>query len=134
MLKSRKPSTLLINSSFPVLCSYSKYREADLLRLWEECKTASERAPSTGVAQEVADAEGAPAVTSPMSASVWKIRCRPGDAVQSSDQVVVILEAMKTEINVEAGEENVGKTVRGFGKGVREGASVSAGDVLVIFE
>ena len=44
---------------------------------------------------------------------------------------MIILEAMKTEINVPAGEENVGKVVRRLGKGVREGASVQAGDPLV---
>lgn len=41
---------------------------------------------------------------------------------------------MKTEINVEAGEENVGRTVMGFGQGVVEGAAVNAGDVLVILQ
>lgn len=41
---------------------------------------------------------------------------------------------MKTEINVEAGEENVGRKVLGFGKGVREGAQVSPGEVLVVLQ
>ena len=44
---------------------------------------------------------------------------------------MIILEAMKTEINVPAGDENIGKVVRGLGKGIRAGASVQAGDPLV---
>lgn len=52
----------------------------------------------------------------------------------SAEEVLVVLEAMKTEIGVEAGEENVGRTVKAFGSGVRPGALVKAGDVLVVFE
>ncbi|KAH7886782.1 allophanate hydrolase subunit 2-domain-containing protein [Phlebopus sp. FC_14] len=70
-------------------------------------------------------------VASSMSASVWKIKCNVGNVIQSADEVLIILEAMKTEINVPAGEENVGKSVKGLGKGVREGANVQAGDPLV---
>jgi biotin carboxyl carrier protein len=46
----------------------------------------------------------------------------------------MILEAMKTEVNVFAGEENIGKSILGFGKGWKEGASVHAGDVLVVLD
>lgn len=41
---------------------------------------------------------------------------------------------MKTEINVHAGEENIGKTVKSFGKGIREGVNVQVGEVLVWLE
>ena len=53
--------------------------------------------------------------------------------VTAPDQVLLILEAMKTEINVLAGEENVGLKVSGFAKGIREGTTVQAGDKLVFF-
>lgn len=66
-----------------------------------------------------------------MAASVWKIKCRVGQLIESADEVMIILEAMKTEINVPAGDENIGKVVRGLGKGIRAGASVQAGDPLV---
>ena len=66
-----------------------------------------------------------------MAASVWKIKCRVGQLIESADEVMIILEAMKTEINVPAGDENIGKVVRGSGKGIRAGASVQAGDPLV---
>jgi biotin carboxyl carrier protein len=80
-----------------------------------------------------ADAGGATVISS-MSASIWKIRVQIGDTIRSAEDVVVILEAMKTEVNVEAGEENVGKKVKALGKGIREGAVVNAGNILVIFE
>jgi hypothetical protein len=41
---------------------------------------------------------------------------------------------MKTEINVLAGDENAGKVVKSLGKGIVEGASVQAGDILAWFE
>jgi len=69
-----------------------------------------------------------------MAASVWKVKCQPGEVIKSADDVLIILEAMKTEINVRAGEENIGKVVKGLGKGVREGISVQGGDVLVWLE
>ena len=78
--------------------------------------------------------EGAETVVSSLTASVWKIKCKPGDVVKSGEDVLIILEAMKTEVNVEAGEENVGRTVVGFGKGVKEGAAVGSGDVLVVLK
>ena len=69
-----------------------------------------------------------------LSGAVWKIKTNLDEVITSPDQVVVILEAMKTEINVTAGEENVGLKVVGFAKGVKEGAIVQAGDKLVFFD
>lgn len=73
-------------------------------------------------------------VASSLSAHVWKIKCAVGDVIQSAEHVLVILEAMKTEVNIEAGEEFIGRTVKGFGRGAKEGGSVSAGEPLVYFE
>lgn len=84
---------------------------------------------------DTAGVDGAAAtVVSSLTASVWKIKCKPGDLVKSGEDVLIILEAMKTEVNVEAGEENIGRTVAGLGKGVKEGAAVGSGDVLVVFK
>lgn len=68
-----------------------------------------------------------------LSGTVWQIKVKLGDVIQTADQAVVILEAMKTEIAVAAGEENVGLKVSGFGKGLTEGKTVKAGDKLVFF-
>lgn len=78
--------------------------------------------------------EGAEAVVSSLTASVWKIKCKLGDVIKSGEDVLMILEAMKTEVNVEAGEENIGRTVIGFGNGVKEGVAVGSGDVLVVLK
>lgn len=66
-----------------------------------------------------------------LAGTVWKIKVAVGDIVKSADQVLVILEAMKTEIPVSAGEENIGLKVSGIVKG--EGATVEAGDKLIFF-
>ncbi|KAF9229999.1 hypothetical protein BU15DRAFT_84188 [Melanogaster broomeanus] len=104
-------------------------RENDLLREWlaqKELEAAQSDGPLRGD-----EASGGVCIPSSMSASVWKVKCQVGKTIDSADEVMVILEAMKTEINVPAGEENVGRVVKGLGKGIREGASVQAGDALV---
>ncbi|KAK1232579.1 hypothetical protein PQX77_004290 [Marasmius sp. AFHP31] len=79
---------------------------------------------------------GTSTITSPLSASIWKIKAAPGDEIQSANDVLIILEAMKTEIPVKAGAKNVGKKVIGFGSGdeerIREGGTVNAGEVLIL--
>lgn len=75
--------------------------------------------------------ETASFVCASLAGTVWKIKVAVGDIVKSADQVVVILEAMKTEIPVSAGEENIGLKVSGIVKG--EGATVEAGDKLIFF-
>ncbi|KAG2148952.1 allophanate hydrolase subunit 2-domain-containing protein [Suillus clintonianus] len=104
-------------------------RETELLREWQAAK-----ASPTVLVDDIDVGPGSTSVASSISSSVWKIKCQPGDVIQSADEVLIILEAMKTEINILAGEENIGKVVKSLGKGIREGASVQAGDVLAWFE
>ncbi|KAH7906361.1 allophanate hydrolase subunit 2-domain-containing protein [Hygrophoropsis aurantiaca] len=108
------------------------WRENGFLREWQSTKEVKSAEVELG--GESDPESGSASVTSSMSASIWKIKCRPGDVIQSADDVLIILEAMKTEINIPAGEENIGRTVKGFGRGIKEGASVGAGDVLVWME
>jgi biotin carboxyl carrier protein len=68
-------------------------------------------------------------VSSPLSASVYKILVRPGDAIATDDTAVIELEAMKTSIMVPAGEGMGGKSVMSIA--VQEGDSVDPGTVLV---
>ena len=77
-----------------------------------------------GVVQETANF-----VCASLAGTVWKTKAAVGDIIASADQVMAILEAMKTEIPVLAGEENVGLKVSGIAKG--EGATVEAGDKLI---
>ncbi len=65
---------------------------------------------------------------------MWKIRCTVGQRIESSEDILVVLEAAKTEVNVNAGEENIGRVVKGVGRSVVEGSMVQAGQVLIIFE
>ncbi|KAF9220649.1 hypothetical protein BS17DRAFT_714001 [Gyrodon lividus] len=104
-------------------------RENELLREWlAQKQLEATRSEDNAEADETS---GSVFIPSSMSASVWKIICQVGKTINSADEVMIILEAMKTEINVPAGEENVGRVVKGLGKGIREGASVQAGDPLV---
>jgi biotin carboxyl carrier protein len=106
--------------------------ETELLRVWQAQKAA--KVLPMVLADDIDIEPGSTSITSSLSASIWKIKCQPGDVTQSADDILVILEAMKTEINVLVGEENVGKVVKSLGKGIVEGASVQAGDILVWFE
>ncbi|KAJ3754406.1 urea carboxylase [Lentinula raphanica] len=70
----------------------------------------------------------------PLAAMIWKVLIEPGAVIQYEDEVLIILEAMKTEIPVKAGKQHVGKTVKALGKGVQEGGQVNLGDVLFFLE
>ena len=61
-------------------------------------------------------------------ANVWQVRCAVGDRV-AAGQEVVILEAMKMEIPVEAPRAGVVREIR-----VAEGAAVKDGDVVAVIE
>ncbi|KAJ7635528.1 allophanate hydrolase subunit 2-domain-containing protein [Mycena polygramma] len=103
-------------------------KENELLAEWE----AEKQTQGGGSDSSEQAVEGVAQITSPVYGTVWKICCRPGDIITSGDMTVVILEAMKTEIPIKAGDGNVDRTVIGFGQGIREGASVNPGDVLVV--
>ncbi|OCH84481.1 urea carboxylase [Obba rivulosa] len=107
-------------------------REQSLLQDWYAGKAVSaDHNQTSGTSDPAADDVSAN-LPSPLSGSIWKICCQRGTVIRSAEDVLVILEAMKTEIKVEAGDENVGRTVAGFAKGIREGATVNAGDILVL--
>ncbi|KAL1938008.1 hypothetical protein VTO73DRAFT_12019 [Trametes versicolor] len=110
-------------------------REQELFAQWDRKRRAEleARQSDTNLTDTSGDENG-DHVASSLSAHVWKIKCAVGDVIQSAEHVLVILEAMKTEVNIEAGEEFVGRTVKGFGRGAKEGGSVSAGEPLVYFE
>ena len=54
--------------------------------------------------------------------------------IESASTIVCVLEAMKTEVLVCAGEEHVGMRVVGVARGVKVGGTVRAGQRLVYFE
>lgn len=65
---------------------------------------------------------------SPISANVWKIQVSVGDTVET-DTVVTILEAMKTEIPIEAETAGTVTEIR-----IAEGDAIDEGDVLMVIE
>ncbi len=50
----------------------------------------------------------------------------------SSETPLVVLEAMKSEIAIRSSPEHIGKVIKAFGPGIKEGALVKPGDILVI--
>ena len=122
-------------------------RERTLLREWEEQQSGSKvdttQTTHGGVAflrQYVlmltleSDAEIGITISASLFSTVWKIKCKPGDTVLSDTQELIILEAMKTEVPVVAGEGNAGRTVLRLGPGVMEGKTVRPGDALIVLE
>ncbi|OJT05231.1 hypothetical protein TRAPUB_3969 [Trametes pubescens] len=110
-------------------------RERELFAQWDRTRRAElEARQQDATLTDTTGDESGEHVASSLSAHVWKIKCAVGDVIQSAEHVLVVLEAMKTEVNIEAGEEFVGRRVKGFGRGAKEGSSVSAGEPLVYFE
>ncbi|KJA16224.1 hypothetical protein HYPSUDRAFT_147969 [Hypholoma sublateritium FD-334 SS-4] len=98
-------------------------KERALLQQWESQKNSSTVDYNN---------HGPHQVTASLFATVWRIKCKPGGVIHSESDVLVILEAMKTEIPVLAGEDNVGKTIQRFGYGIKEGSSVIPGETLLV--
>ncbi len=67
-------------------------------------------------------------IESPMTANVWKIQVAVGDSVEEGD-TVVILEAMKMEIPVEAEDSGTVAEIR-----CAEGSAVEEGEILLTLE
>ena len=76
-------------------------------------------------ATPVAVAAGETAVNSPMPGNIFKVECKPGQAVKAGD-VLVVLEAMKMEIEVSAPVDGTVKSVA-----ATVGTAVNTDDLLV---
>jgi acetyl-CoA carboxylase biotin carboxyl carrier protein len=63
-----------------------------------------------------------------ITGTVWKIEVKVGDSIADGD-VVAILESMKMEMPVEAGQAGTVKEIR-----VKEGQPVQEGDVIAILD
>ena len=85
---------------------------------------AAPAAPAPAAAP-AAVAAGETAVNSPMPGNIFKVECKPGQAVKAGD-VLIVLEAMKMEIEVSAPVDGTVKSVA-----VNVGATVNTDDLLV---
>lgn len=115
----------------------SNHRERILLQEWENERSASASATEATESTSLDDEDGKPGLTeltSSLFATIWKINFKPVDVIPCDDAVVVVLEAMKTEIPILAGEGNGGRKVVRLGRGIKEGASVVPGEVLVVLD
>jgi len=108
-------------------------KEQALLREWEEQKIKAQD-DNLQIYNDGFAIEDGFKITAFLFATVWKINCKQGDTISTDSQILIVLEAMKTEIPILAGVEAKGKKIRGFGNGIREGASVRPGDTLLILE
>ena len=91
----------------------------------EEADTEKTTAEDELPAAPAAVAAGETAVNSPMPGNVFKVECKPGQAVKAGD-VLVILEAMKMEIEVTAPVDGTVKSVA-----AAVGTAVNTDDLLV---
>src|SRR3954465_2123002 len=69
-----------------------------------------------------------PNVEAHITGTVWKVECKVGDAVEEGD-TLVILESMKMEMPVEAGDDGPVAAIE-----CEEGQAVSEGDTLVVLD
>ena len=84
-----------------------------------------EAAAAAPKAAPAAVAAGETAVNSPMPGNVFKVECKVGDSVKAGD-VLVVLEAMKMEIEVSAPVDGTVKAVS-----ATVGSTVNTDDLLV---
>ncbi len=82
-------------------------------------------APAPAAAPAAAPSAGETAVKSPMPGNIFKVECKPGQAVKAGD-VLVVLEAMKMEIEVSAPVDGTVKSVA-----ATVGTAVNTDDLLV---
>ncbi|KAG6836661.1 hypothetical protein H0H93_005208 [Arthromyces matolae] len=106
--------------------------EQELFRDWSIEQQAKRLAQQVSVASDAAGDDSVTTLTSPLFASIRKIKCKSGDKISSADEVLIVLEAMKSDIPVKGGDSNVGKVVKNFGEGISEGEPVRLGDVLIV--
>jgi urea carboxylase len=101
-----------------------RWEEAGEFRAAEEAQSVSS-APATDA---IAIPPGAEAIESPMVANVWKVHCTAGQRVKAGE-VLIILEAMKMEVNVTAPSDGEILSVT-----CKPGQMVTPGATLCVFK
>ncbi|KAI0179694.1 AHS2-domain-containing protein [Hypoxylon sp. FL1284] len=104
-----------------------RVREAELLAEWQRGQERSR--PARTVLEY--DTKPGVKVSSPQVGKVWKVHVKPGDVIEKG-KTLVVLEAMKMEIPVLAGDAHIGLAVQEVL--VDEGTLVSPGTLLVLLD
>ncbi|KAL8673977.1 MAG: hypothetical protein Q9168_001620 [Polycauliona sp. 1 TL-2023] len=102
--------------------------EDELLEKWAREK--AEGKISVDKVEELLNDPTIHPLPSPHNANLWRLHVTEGSTLTSSTQTVAVLEAMKLEINLPAGEDLVNGVVEKVL--VREGEVVKAGDNLML--
>ncbi|KAJ4258395.1 hypothetical protein NW757_002961 [Fusarium falciforme] len=97
-------------------------------KLFEEWTAAKASANNNAGDEDDDDPSKTVKIESPVDASVWKVLVEPGDVLEKG-QTVAVLEAMKMEINLVAGENEAGAVVVKIKQ--RPGTVVSPGTTVV---
>ncbi|KAF7427799.1 hypothetical protein PC9H_007015 [Pleurotus ostreatus] len=124
-VQSIAPEIKSFRDSQEAAVAIEEERERALLMEWEAEKRVA------NIPTQVDNHAGTAFVRSPIFANIWKIKVEIGDTIVSKTQAVVILESMKSEINVYPEENAVGRKVVGYGDGIGPGAAVRPGDIIV---
>lgn len=82
--------------------------ENETLDKWAKEKEAGKISVDT--VEELLSDPGIIPVEAPVNANVWKVQINEGDSIEEN-QTLIILEAMKLEINVDAQPDHVGATI-----------------------
>ncbi|KKY24949.1 putative urea carboxylase [Phaeomoniella chlamydospora] len=102
--------------------------ENKMLSEWMESKASAAQSEAQQL-QSILESDSGLMISSPIDANVWKVLVEPGDVLKEG-QLVVILEAMKMEINVNCGADLAGAVVKGIAS--RPGSIVSPGKPLIV--
>ncbi|OAA55137.1 acetyl-/propionyl-coenzyme A carboxylase alpha chain [Cordyceps fumosorosea ARSEF 2679] len=98
-------------------------------KLYQEWVEAQKLATADATEQEGdEESDDVALIKSPVDANVWKVLVQEGDEIKKG-QVVAILEAMKMEINITAGEKEAGFVVAGIAQ--PPGSVVCPGKVII---
>lgn len=103
-----------------------RLREEQLLAEWQ-----SSQEKGRAIVPQDYDEKPGVKVSSPQVGKIWKVLVKPGDIVQKG-KTLVVLEAMKMEIPVAAGEAHDGLVVKEVF--AQEGILVSPGTLLVLLD
>ncbi|KAJ3736563.1 urea carboxylase [Lentinula guzmanii] len=115
-------------------CTFSMKEYAAFIKSVEAETILFRNKQAEAVLQQEQKKDGLVSLAAPLSAMIWKVLVNPGAIIQHEDEILFILEAMKTQIPVKAGKQHVGHVIRALGKGIQEGGQVNVGDDLLFLE
>ncbi|KAI0892992.1 AHS2-domain-containing protein [Annulohypoxylon nitens] len=124
---SRLPTTIEFRAKQAAAEEMMRVREEKLFEEWKSIQESNRGSAP----REIDDATPGIKVASPQIGKVWKVHAKVGDIIEKG-KAIVVLEAMKMEIEVPADESHHGLVVKELL--VQEGTLVSPGTHLVLLD